>query len=323
MTLDPADVLALLEEKPYHDDELVACLEVPPDVLRFTMKALKRDGKVKRVGVDSKWALASYVAQAGRPVTVDRDACRLAIKHALAAGPLATTAIQARTGYSETVIKEECARLLELLEIQHFGNSRSSRWALPDYQPPAPASGSRPSNERKKPEAPAQGRVQHREPSRLPPPGGISVAEQASGSNRLLGDERTRVYPADVVDQELEDLDELEPQDDGDELELPPAPTPKGGAKGWRRENAIPVEQREIRKASLKRDRDASALASAAGNRLRQPHERPPSQTVKTADTLNWWATAPREGFSAVAGQHETRMRESKEARSVALKLLQ
>lgn len=67
MALDPADVLALLEEHPYDQVELAGVLGVPITVVRRTLKALKRGGQVKRVGGEKKWALASYVAPVGRP----------------------------------------------------------------------------------------------------------------------------------------------------------------------------------------------------------------------------------------------------------------
>lgn len=59
MTVDPTDVLALLEEKPYTEAELLALFETSPQILRFTLKALKRDGQVKQV--DTRWALASHI----------------------------------------------------------------------------------------------------------------------------------------------------------------------------------------------------------------------------------------------------------------------
>jgi len=65
--VDPLDVLAVLEERPYLEDELVALFDVPWNVLRFVLKGLSTAGQVKRVGTERKWALSSYQAPVQRP----------------------------------------------------------------------------------------------------------------------------------------------------------------------------------------------------------------------------------------------------------------
>lgn len=60
MTVDPLDVLALLEEKAYTEAELLALFETSRQILTFTLKALKRDGRVIHVG--SRWALRTIQA---------------------------------------------------------------------------------------------------------------------------------------------------------------------------------------------------------------------------------------------------------------------
>lgn len=65
--IDPADVLALLEEKPYLEEELVALFGVPANIVRFVLKGLYADHQVRRVGTERRWALASYVAPLARP----------------------------------------------------------------------------------------------------------------------------------------------------------------------------------------------------------------------------------------------------------------
>lgn len=60
MTLDPLDVLAILEERPYTEAELLALFETSRQILTFTLKALKRDGRVTHVG--SRWALHTVPA---------------------------------------------------------------------------------------------------------------------------------------------------------------------------------------------------------------------------------------------------------------------
>lgn len=139
MTINPADVLALLEEKPYHAQELVEAFGVSADVVRFTLKAMKRDGALKQIGTDQRWALASYVASAGRRPVLDRQACRAAILVALAGGPLPTRIIVERSRFNRTAVKDELDALLQAGQIAHLGAARWSQWALPSWTPPPPA----------------------------------------------------------------------------------------------------------------------------------------------------------------------------------------
>lgn len=55
--VDPLDVLALLEEKPYTEAELRALFGTSSQILTFTLKALKRDGQVRQLA-DRRWTLA-------------------------------------------------------------------------------------------------------------------------------------------------------------------------------------------------------------------------------------------------------------------------
>jgi len=139
-TLDPADILALLEEQPYLEADLAALMEVSPDVLHGALRILMRSGQVKRVGMAQQWALASFDAKAGRRPVLDREACRLAILGALAGGPLPTSAIVAAvSSFSRTAIKAECEGLHRAGTLQHLGRSRWATWALATWTPPATA----------------------------------------------------------------------------------------------------------------------------------------------------------------------------------------
>lgn len=69
--IDPLDVLALLEEKPYTEAELLELFETSPQILAFTLKALKRNGRVTRVG--GRWALSTVQAPPA-PVTTPKPA---------------------------------------------------------------------------------------------------------------------------------------------------------------------------------------------------------------------------------------------------------
>jgi hypothetical protein len=65
--IDGDDLLAVLEERPYLEEELVALAGVSADVIRFALKQLARAKKVKRVGTERRWALATYQAPLERP----------------------------------------------------------------------------------------------------------------------------------------------------------------------------------------------------------------------------------------------------------------
>jgi hypothetical protein len=65
--IDPLDVLAILEERPYLEEELVALFGAPAGVVRFVLKGLYRSSRVKRVGTERRWALATYQAPLERP----------------------------------------------------------------------------------------------------------------------------------------------------------------------------------------------------------------------------------------------------------------
>jgi hypothetical protein len=65
--IDNDDLLAVLEERPYLEEELVALAGVPADVIRFALKQLHHAHKVKRVGAERRWALAAYQAPMERP----------------------------------------------------------------------------------------------------------------------------------------------------------------------------------------------------------------------------------------------------------------
>lgn len=161
-TLDPVDILALLEETPYHEAELVEALGVSARVVRVALKALKRAGQVKRTGEVGKWALTSYVAPIGRKPQVDRQALRLALLAALAAKPLRTAAlVAAMPGFSRTNIRVEADLMVKAGKLQHVGASRTARWALPGVVLAAPA----------KPKS-------------------------STPASSLLGDQGTKIYPA-------------------------------------------------------------------------------------------------------------------------------
>lgn len=75
-SINPDDVLALLEDGPKAQSDLIIWLsriDLPDEanerLVRHGLNRLKREGHIKRVGIVGKWALASYVAPNGRPPT--------------------------------------------------------------------------------------------------------------------------------------------------------------------------------------------------------------------------------------------------------------
>lgn len=57
--------------------------------------------------------------------------------------------------------------------------------------------------------------------------------------------------------------------------------------------------------------------------KLRQPHERPPSEFVKPDAPPSWWTIAPPKGFMNQCLAHEPRMRASRENQYVLVRTLQ
>lgn len=131
--VDRADILAILEERPYHQAELEETLGASSVVVKFTLKAMKREGLLKRVGTEQKWALTSFVAPVGRKPRVDRPACRHAIVAALEGRTYPTEVLVELTGYSRNVVKNETMLMLEAGELQHTGTGRASKWSLPGF----------------------------------------------------------------------------------------------------------------------------------------------------------------------------------------------
>lgn len=124
------EVLALLEDGPHPEAELLEWLGLTALALRPTLTDLKRLGLVKRVGTKQDWALASYVTHAGRKWSVDLDTCVVAIATALRPHPLSTEQLVALTGYKKHVLKHQCARLVTAGTLCRSGVGRASRWSL-------------------------------------------------------------------------------------------------------------------------------------------------------------------------------------------------
>jgi biotin operon repressor len=135
--IEAADILALLEDGPHSQAELVAWLEQPAAVVRFLLKAMQRDGVLKKVGLEKKWALVSYEATNGRPIVVDHKARHAAILACLVDGPLSTQQLMDRLKESRKIISFECGRLLKGAKVQRVRLGRYEVvWALPDWKSP-------------------------------------------------------------------------------------------------------------------------------------------------------------------------------------------
>lgn len=67
MNIDGADILAILEERPYLEEELADLFGTSADVVRDALKQLHRSCAVKRVGAERRWALLTYQAPTERP----------------------------------------------------------------------------------------------------------------------------------------------------------------------------------------------------------------------------------------------------------------
>lgn len=135
--IDSADVVALVEDGPHSLAELAGWLDRPIDVVRFALKALQRDGVVKRVGEDKRWALASYEPTNGRPIVVDHKARHAAILACLVDGPLSTQQLMDRLKESRKIISFESGDLLKSKKVQRVRLGRYEVvWALPDWKSP-------------------------------------------------------------------------------------------------------------------------------------------------------------------------------------------
>jgi hypothetical protein len=156
MTVDRADILAVLEERPYTAEELAELLEHPvADVLlALADLALPRCEKCRAAFLLKPGCAGRFCSRAcyqsapasprpaganrgGRRPTVDRAACQVAILAAIANGPEPTSAIVAASGFTRTAVKDELDSLLQAGQIQHLGASRWSTWALSTWSAPA------------------------------------------------------------------------------------------------------------------------------------------------------------------------------------------
>jgi hypothetical protein len=70
--IDPADVLALLEDGPQALTALAGWLKAPDVVTDGVLQALRAQGAVKRVS-DDRWALASDATPAAGPLARSRE----------------------------------------------------------------------------------------------------------------------------------------------------------------------------------------------------------------------------------------------------------
>lgn len=131
------ELLALLEEQPYRTDDLAGWLGQPSIAVAHTLRAMQRDGLVKKIGTIQRWALVSFVAVSGRK-PLDRSACQRAILSALEGRALALHELVRATNYGRTLVKQELPALLVGGALQQSGRGRSSRWSLPGFEPPAP-----------------------------------------------------------------------------------------------------------------------------------------------------------------------------------------
>src|SRR4051812_17529317 len=105
MSLNRADVLALLEERPYPTTELAGVLGVDERTLRLELLRMGRASLVKRVGMAQHWALPAFVAKPGRRTTPAADLTRARLLELIAAGPQAVSALTQALGLSKTALR--------------------------------------------------------------------------------------------------------------------------------------------------------------------------------------------------------------------------
>jgi hypothetical protein len=130
------DMLALLEDGPKDSGTLAEWFGHPPPRIIAALRAMGRDGQVKRVGSERRWALAGYVAPVGRKPSIDHAARHERIRQALAGGPLTTGDLVSHTGFSRKVVKDACALMAAAGAIKNIGHQQGSRWVRPDWVPP-------------------------------------------------------------------------------------------------------------------------------------------------------------------------------------------
>lgn len=129
------EVLALLDERPFAEQELAGVLARPLVDIQATLTALRQAGTVKTVGSAKKWTLITTApAPAGRPVTeTSRDSEMLAL---LKDGPRSPGELGDAMRLSHSPIFRRLQKLRTQGKVQSFGRGRFTQWALPEYVVP-------------------------------------------------------------------------------------------------------------------------------------------------------------------------------------------
>ena len=320
MTLVLADVLAVLEERPYASAELAALFGLEPADAHRQLLAFGRAKHLKRAGGLELWVAPDYVGRVGRRPSVDRAALQEAIRQALTTGGVSSRALRRQLGHNKNLIAAQCHVLRDAGEIQQARRGRRVCWILTrDAATEVPHSPARilaalaSGPLRAKAIAVAVGlaantsviyhlrelvrsgavqKVSNGAHTRWAlaswiPPAPATGIERSRVQNVRAGENGRKVYPKPVVDDALKALDE--PPDDA-----------------VISDTTVLVGPRKIRDTN------------ARGKRLRQrtpaiPADLPPS----------WWVTHPPEGFTATAERHAERMRNSKEHFQIKPRMLQ
>lgn len=270
--IDRADVLALLEERPYQLEELVALFEQPAEVVTRAMvdfeiprcekcraAFLFRPGHAGRFCTRTCYAStppkprAPGVNKGGRKPWVDHTVRHEAILQAIAGGPLGIHPLSERAQLTLEQTKKACRQLLHQGRIKLIAPAGRRTWAWTLSSP----SGSAPSHAVKKSEATRSTRV----------------------------GEEGRVYPRDVAARELEDLDQV----DQDLAEIDPDLEP------------LEREPPTVKVRSLK---SVVRTHDARGRQLRQVEGKTP------AAEPSWWCGKTREQFAAAAHARDAEMSE-------------
>jgi hypothetical protein len=128
------DVVALLEDGPHHEHELIAWLGRPADLVRHELKRLQIGGVLKRIGTDRQWALCEAAVPIAKPA--DARDVNLEILAALTAGPCEATALADLLVVGQTTIIRHLRDELEpACAVKRVGAGNQTRWALAAWEP--------------------------------------------------------------------------------------------------------------------------------------------------------------------------------------------
>jgi len=129
-------ILAVLAHGPQDEESLCDLAKCSRDVLRASLRQLKAAGKVKRTGLDARWALGSHTAKCGRPIDPDPENLAEVVTAFLVSGPQAMRNFAERFHWSRTTTHRRLTQLAAQRVIVRVGKGRSAAWALPGYVAP-------------------------------------------------------------------------------------------------------------------------------------------------------------------------------------------